>query len=407
LKKRLGDTTVIMSGKTKTLAALGGWLVISFAFPCAAQPLEIAALPGQNDTGWLRNWLAAPRPGQPPPSQSPPAARTTQAPSPQVLSPQYRRRQPAASDTQPVQPNWRRPRSLVNDEEPRRVALPGISLTIGTTMTSGNTTWNHDASNASASLGNPTSELTYSETVDVALEAGAEARLPNGLFARANIGIGIATLRDGRQRDDDFLAGQSLSSSTESVIPDTDLFYISADIGKRLHTSGDFTVDAFAGFQYWREKQEAYGVYNLLTDSQTRSDDELVLTNEVEWTSLRLGFIGDMQINQRSSLAFELAVIPFSIMHNEDTHHLRTSSSDLGPAPNIVMDGFGFGFEGNIAYNYRLSQRLSAVLDFRYWQLMSDGDVVFGPDSNSPSTFKLNDLETFRYGAGLSLRYLL
>ena len=102
---------------------------------------------------------------------------------------------------------------------------------------------------------------------------------------------------------------------------------------------------------------------------------------------------------------FDFAAIPYTDMHNEDSHLLRTSVSDLGPTPNIIMDGSGYGFEGEIGFKYLFSDNLTAAFDIRYWKLMSDGEITLGPQSNSPSTFPLNDLDTYRFGVNAGIRY--
>jgi outer membrane protein W len=94
-------------------------------------------------------------------------------------------------------------------------------------------------------------------------------------------------------------------------------------------------------------------------------------------------------------------------MHNEDSHWLRTGASQLGPAPNVIMDGDGFGFQGQLGLEYFLTPRLAMNLDFRYWSLMSDGEITTGVSTSSPSTFPLNDLDTTRYGVQMGVTYAL
>ncbi len=97
--------------------------------------------------------------------------------------------------------------------------------------------------------------------------------------------------------------------------------------------------------------------------------------------------------------------IPYTDMHNEDSHLLRTDPADLGAVPNIIMDGDGWGFQGEIGVAYLFAPRWIAALDFFYWTLMSDGDITLGPSTGSPSTFPLNDLDTYRYGVAAGITY--
>lgn len=281
-------------------------------------------------------------------------------------------------------------------------------MSIGIVMTSGETTWNHDATSGSSALGNPTSELTYEDTATPVLEIAGQMPLNDEYFLRGKVGFGANVVGEGTLRDDDFLTNQVLFSSAEAVIADTSIFYIDADIGKKVVKFEDNrgSLSLFAGMQYWRETHDGFGVFNLLTSSQTLSESTAVISNTVEWTSLRLGASGTYKQDDRTMWTFNLAAIPFSYMQNEDSHLLRTSDSDLGPIPNIVMDGIGFGFEGEIGVAYALTPNLAAMFDIRYWTLMSNGDITFGPDSTTPSTFPLNDLDTYRFGVNAGLMYV-
>ena len=226
---------------------------------------------------------------------------------------------------------------------------------------------------------------------------------------RGNLGVGVTELGEGNFRDDDFLTGQVLFSSTDSAIVDTGLFYVTADVGKdiaRFH-DGRGKLSLFAGMQYWREEYNAYGLYNRLTNAQTQTSDTLVLTNVAEWTSLRLGALLELRPSDRLRLTADFALVPYANMHNEDSHWLRTAASQLGPAPNVVMDGSGFGFEGLFGVEYFLTPQLIWNADVRYWALAGDGTITTGANNTSSSTFPLNDLDTSRFGIQMGLKYLL
>lgn len=390
------------------------YFVVLASFPISAfgQPPEVrksvsdpevaqaVRIPQPN---WLNQWLSGPLPGQPLKLKlslpSGDLRKTIQPPTDHSGVTGTAMPFPSLSDGS-------RLFNLTGMEERLPAAL-NMYLGVGIVASSGQTVWNHDATSGSSLLGNPTSELTYGEPLTLALEVNGRFSFADGFFVRGYSGIGISTVGEGILRDDDFLANQVLSSSTDSLIPDTDLFYATADIGKEVANIDNRrgVLSLFAGIQYWREKSEAYGLYNRLTSTLTISENTPVLSNTVEWVSFRLGATGSYRQNDQVTWTFDLAAIPYTDMHNEDSHLLRTDVSDLGAAPNIIMDGSGYGFEGEIGFIYAVADNLSAAFDIRYWHLVSDGKVTFGPQSNSPSTYPLNDLDTFRLGVSAGMRY--
>jgi len=279
-------------------------------------------------------------------------------------------------------------------------------LGIGLVRTSGTTTWNHDATSADATLGNPSSELTYDTVGTLAVEFNGGLKIGQDYFVRGDLGFGVTSTGDGNLRDDDFKAGQVLFSSTDSAIPNSDLFYLTADIGKEVLNVGDgrISLSLFTGFQYWREEYNAFGLYNRLTGQPSQADDVAVISDVVEWKSWRVGALTTYQPTDRLSWVADLAFVPYTVMHNEDSHLLRTSPASLGPAPNVIMDGSGFGFQGSLGMTYKLTPRWTTVLDFRYWQLVSDGQIVLKAQT-TPTPFPLNDLNSVRYGINAGLRY--
>ena len=270
----------------------------------------------------------------------------------------------------------------------------------------GQTDWNHTTI-TSATLGDPTSVLEYEDVDTTVLEFAARVPLPASFFVRGYIGLGVIQIGDGNLRDDDFLAGQVLSSSTDSVIAHTDVFYVTLDVGRPILSGPSGSLSPIVGFQYWREEYEAFGVFNRLTGVQTVPTSTAVVTNTVEWLSIRLGAIALIQLTPPPglSLSIDAVFIPFTDMHNEDSHLLRTSPADLGPAPNIIMDGNGWGFQGDTELGYEIIPDLIASIRFRYWTMMSDGDITFGPNTASPVTLPLNDLDTVRWGVTAGIVY--
>ena len=373
-------------------------LVAAAAFGALAAPVEVAS----RARGYDLNILLY----QPHPFAAAPAAMET-APMPEI-----RLRQPLPV-SQKTSPKSRTGTVTVQRSSASGVAgssvkgirqgLEGIQLGARVVISTGQTDWNHATATA-----DPTSELIYEDVNAFALEIHGKVPLPQKYFIRASVGLGIEEIGDGNLRDDDFGAGQVLTSSTDSIIPDTDLFYLTVDVGREvLRFRGEKgSLSLFVGFQYWTEEYEGFGVFDRLTGAQSVSTSTPVITNEVEWWSLRVGATGTYKMNDKVSWSADVAFIPYTDMHNEDSHLLRTDPADLGPVPNIIMDGDGWGFQGEIGVVYLFASNWKASLDFRYWALFSDGDIVFGPNSTTPSaSLPLNDLDTYRYGVAAGITY--
>ena len=66
---------------------------------------------------------------------------------------------------------------------------------------------------------------------------------------------------------------------------------------------------------------------------------------------------------------------------NKDSHLLRQSMADLGPAPNIITDSrYAFGIEAELFVNYAITPNIEVGAGLRYWGLASrDGQRPLRP----------------------------
>ncbi len=286
-------------------------------------------------------------------------------------------------------------------------------------FSSGQTDWNHDASSSSALLGNPSSELTYEDVDSNVIELNAEFNMPNGYFIRGDLGFG--SFDDGRLIDDDFLTttttGDFLASRTFSDIDEDGMWYFNLDAGYTLWSDpyeGTSMIRVFMGYQRWEEEYVAKGItYDTCTvggallgicsaAGTQLALGQTVITNKVEWDSVRLGLEGKATLWKRLGIEASAVFIPYSNMHNEDIHHLRTDLSQ----PGFVMDGTGIGYNFDIAATYEVLPNIFLSAGYQFWKMESDGDIAVRSTTGS-SVFPLNDLDSERDGAtvGLSFRY--
>lgn len=261
----------------------------------------------------------------------------------------------------------------------------------------GKTTWNHNAQPANPALGNPTSQLTYSGMKADVIEIGLLVR-HREFFG--NVTLGTGSIDSGNLQDEDWLAGQVKFSDTNSEIKGDALYYWTIDVGRDLFWSARTTLAAFIGVGQYYETIDAYGVTSNFTGVTTVPTSRKVITNEAKWSFFRVGLNGKFSPLARVTLAGEIAYLPYVDLRNEDSHHLR---ADLGPVPNIHMDGSGDGLMWQVEGRVNVFKGANVFLAYRDWRFKADGDIRFG---SSGQRLPLNNFETTRSGVRLGFSYL-
>ena len=112
-----------------------------------------------------------------------------------------------------------------------------------------------------------------------------------------------------------------------------------------------------------------YGVTDALGFVGPVAHDVKVITNKVTWKSLRVGFAGNLALTERMRLDLDLALVPYSKVRNDDSHFLRQDPTDLGPAPNIIIEGEGRGVQLDAELRYEIVRRTDLGLGVRFWYL--------------------------------------
>jgi hypothetical protein len=286
----------------------------------------------------------------------------------------------------------------------------------------GATTLSHNAQVVQPNLGNPTSVLTYDELKTHAVELHARVRSRDRWFIRGTAGLGW--VRKGSFDDEDFNAGQSKFSDSTSPVKGNRLYYATIDAGRDLWVFGEggSTVGLFAGYGHWVERLDAYGATFSVTNRcpppnppgcADIAESVPVITNEVTWHALRLGIAANARFTQRTRLTIDAAWVPYAQVRNEDSHYLRTSPSDLGPVPNIFMEGRGHGFQLDMELRHAIQENWELGAGLRYWLLRATrGQRFTNPLSRcdvnnvcttTTSDVPLTELESQRTGFLLSL----
>lgn len=259
---------------------------------------------------------------------------------------------------------------------------------------SGRTAWNHTAD--TPLLGDPTSVLTYDRLGGGNVELHFRRTLSGPWFARGALGLG--EIQRGSLDDEDYFAGQVRFSDTASAVRGGALRYLTIDAGTRVSgPTARFPLHLFAGYQYWSERLDAYGLANApgFFAAPGLGTNVPVVSNEVRWLSLRAG-VGATHAWDRFDLSLDVAFIPYADLHNRDSHYLR---ADLGGVPNIYMNGHGRGWQLDAEVRRRLTGNASLGLGLRYWVIEAGGTVNFGGGAPLP----LNRIRSERGGITASL----
>lgn len=273
---------------------------------------------------------------------------------------------------------------------------PGWELGVRYWLSTGITQWSHNAQPIDPSAGNPTSILTYEDLSAHAIELQARRNFRDGWFLRGNAGLG--TVRDGSLDDEDYAAGQFKFLDSTSPVQGNRLSYATIDAGRTLWVDGTTTFGVFGGYHRWTERLDAYGAMftvNFLGLADL-GDNVPTVSNEATWSALRVGATVSSMLDPKTRFSLDLAWLPYARLSNEDSHWQR---SDLGPPPNVFIDGRGRGFQLDLELRHLIAPAWEAGAGFRHWWMQSrKGNVRIGPFDT-----RLAEIESQRTGFTLSL----
>jgi hypothetical protein len=264
----------------------------------------------------------------------------------------------------------------------------------------GTTTLGHNAQGVRPSLGNPTSVLKYEGLNAHAVELHARKGLRGPWFIRGNAGLGA--VGKGWFDDEDFNAGQTKFSDSTSSVKGNRLSYFTFDVGRDLGMlAGGTTIGTFAGYSFWTERIDANGAFFSVNGLGNATIDESVrvIRNEVSWHSLRLGVALNARFTPRTRVTIEAAWVPIALVRDEDSHYLRTSPSDLGPVPNIIMEGWGSGVQLDLELRHLIRDQWELGAGWRYWRLRA----THGTREAAGTSVPVTELESQRTGFILSV----
>jgi hypothetical protein len=255
----------------------------------------------------------------------------------------------------------------------------------------------HNAQGVVPALGNPTSVLTYDDLNAHSVELHARKDFGERWFVRGNAGLGW--IQRGSFDDEDFFAGQVKFSDSTSTVKGNRLTYLTADLGREFWARRNLGIGLFAGYHQWTERLDAYGARFTTGGDGDIAESVPVITNEVTWRSLRLGIAAVARLSARTRVALDAALVPYAKVRDEDSHYLRTAPDQLGPTPNILIEGRGRGLQLDAELRHLFSNRWELGAGLRYWWLRATNGSRVAVGTSLP----LNEIESERGGLTLSL----
>ena len=251
------------------------------------------------------------------------------------------------------------------------------------------------------------SRLTYEDLSTHSGELFFRGDHSSGFFVKGYVGGG--NVNSGNLIDEDFPPVVDPYSSTISDQDDGSLGYVSLDVGYTFYdsTNASFSLKdepadsmglklgAFIGYHYLNEELHAYGCTQQATNPDICGgggvpSDILVISQDTDWSSLRLGLTADVHLTERLKLSADAAYV-YANLDGEDTHHLR---ADL-PFP-LPQEGDGHGVQLEAVLGYQLTDAFNLGIGARYWYMeVDDGTLSFEPNGGGVQSI---DFETERYG---------
>ena len=239
------------------------------------------------------------------------------------------------------------------------------------------------------------SRLTYKGLSAHSAELFARADHPTGLLMKGY--AGLTGMQKGWLNDEDFTPFIDPYSSTMSSQRGGHLNYAIADLGYTMWITPRASVSALVGYSYIGQEASAYGCWqiggNPFVCQPAIDNKTLVITEQTNFHSMRLGIAGEVTFFDRLRFNAEAAWLPFVKANGTDAHWLRIGNQfgDFrGPLP---QDGRGDGFQVETSVAFQATKNFSIGAGWRYWHLQTKGIADFGgqvigfPAAAQPLTF--------------------
>ncbi len=276
---------------------------------------------------------------------------------------------------------------------PRRVAwAPGWEVEVGTRYWYSGDRLQWD--NAGAIGGLVQSRLTYDDRKTHAGELFGRVDSPVGVFVKGFFGGGKSG--NGHMNDEDWGIDPIMAyTNTRHAKVDGDVSYATADVGYSWLRGADYKVGTFIGYNYLREKMNAFGCVQIASPSNPVAPcapgnptfqpipptGAAVITQRAQWQSLRLGVVGEYMLTDRLKLTGEAAYLPYVKFTGEDNHFGGNSGILVTVFPQA---GHGAGVQLEALLSYALTDQFSVGVGGRYWAMWTEQAQFCGYNAGTP-----------------------
>jgi hypothetical protein len=301
-------------------------------------------------------------------------------------------------------------RGALTDPAPAPAAPSPFTVGLRYWYSLGRQDYAHDASLVSPILGNPTSELIYTYIPAHSAEIFARYNdAETGLVVKGYLGGG-GFADGGTMNDRDWFVGQKLFSNTDSSLKKSDLRYASLDIGwgAEYLTFGRLQFLPFIGYGYWHDGVGIWGLTELPDDfggavvgvppgTVLFTTSQKVGAYTATWNMARLGVEASFAFTSQLGLTVDAAFVPYGQGNGDDSHLLR--QDQLGPKPNVLNRGHGYGTQIDAMVHYQVNDALSVGIGGRYWYIDASGTNGSRIDRDLGTRFPLVRFTSERFGA--------
>jgi opacity protein-like surface antigen len=250
------------------------------------------------------------------------------------------------------------------------------------------------ASAATATVLN--SRLTYNSTTNSG-EVFGRAESPQNIFIKGYLGTG--TLASGHMNDEDWaldLGALAYSNTISNPVKGT-ISYATGDVGYDLFRAAGYSAGPFVGYNYYRDKEEAYGcvqIANPLSDCVPAVPSNVLGISENDtWNSFRLGANGEFMLLPAAKLSADVAYLPYVQFNGTDIHWLRTDVADQS-SPET---GRGMGIQLDATLSYDITPAFEVGVGGRYWAMWTSNSSyinIFG----TPCPCQTEPVKAEQYG---------
>ena len=244
------------------------------------------------------------------------------------------------------------------------------------------------------------SRLLWSNLNSLSGETYGRIDHASGLFVKGYLGAG--GLFNGVLHDEDFPADVAYSNTYSTVTGS--MAYLTADAGYTFLKAPGAKLGAFVGYNFFSEQMLAHGCTQVAGDdtcTPTGPTTELLLSNDIQFNSLRVGLSAQFMLTDRLKFVADAAYVPLVSASGVDNHNARA-----GYFPESTSSGYGTMMEA--FFNYDVTPNWNVGIGGRYWawnMRQATDEAIFATSGSGLPAPEADAFNTDRYGVFVQSGY--